>query len=92
MTQIKCSMMENEATAWVVHFCYTLFGITLAGLMISLIPPPRPAALKCQLSGRDAFARELGHHRPCSEIDFSAVMRTRDAIWMRRCGVGQFEW
>ena len=36
VTQMKCSMMENEATAWDVHFCYNLSIVTLFGFVKSI--------------------------------------------------------
>ena len=32
-TQMKCSMAENEAMAWDVHFCYNLSIVTLFRFM-----------------------------------------------------------
>ena len=36
VTQIKCSMMENEATAWDVHFCYNLSIVALSEFVKSI--------------------------------------------------------
>ena len=33
---MKCSMMENEATAWDVHFSYNLSIVTLFGFVKSI--------------------------------------------------------